>query len=864
MALALIATKKTLGMSDRVANSPEHALAAHTGTQGARMNRTVVNTYGSQHVYGSVQDMADIVPAGDDTTDIVPAGDDTTMCGSGSAEEVTDLVPAGDGGSAEDVTDLVPAGDDPPEYGVPAGDELAVYSSVENAADYVSAGDDQTVPDGEKMEFREGLVSGGSDMNVENKTNAGLSYLRNGDDYAYVHQMMKFISEIPLERFRGESSGIEMSGIMKQYTGLKVEVGKHQIINPQHRCLLGMIQAVNVIGTPPDMRAILFASKLPKRFWYITPQFARAVYGHTFGAVAYVHNHRSIRGRDKSAATAEKRIFVGYAGDEISSRMLVLGPRRKVWTSKDVVVRESSIPREKCIDLIMDMKAELPASSGSATEAEDSDDEESLTPPEIGPSGSNDDPGNDEETSPQQPANRYLQRVRELKILYVDDITIMDGLAEEIEANAAVNRGEDTSSVKRALEGPEREPWIETMVKETNTQVDMKAISIVRRSAIPEGAKQIPSGWRLTKKYNQHGEAVEYMVTYLREGTEYAYMVTIVDDILVASNSKKMMNLISKSFLKRFRGESSESAKQYGGIGVERDLTKGTVKIFQTRLIDQILKAAHLEDGNPVLTPMVGNIELVPKMDDEITKKYYFEYRSLLGMIQFVSNTTRPDITFAANALASYSNDPGDQHFGGLKRIARYLKGTRTLGITYSRDGGDQIKAAFDATWGSCITTRRSVGGSIHYLAGAAISWESWRMQSIKTSSMHAELGAVVEGFKRISWYLKICDESKSGQKVIVSLSDNQSVIKWLKNPRPGGRAKHIDISFWWVVEKLNEGRMVLYYVPTARNTADAQTKALVLVPFREHRDVQLGFAPFPVAVAMSADTQDKFDYVFN
>ena len=139
----------------------------------------------------------------------------------------------------------------------------------------------------------------------------------------------------------------------------------------------------------------------------------------------------------------------------------------------------------------------------------------------------------------------------------------------------------------------------------------------------------------------------------------------------------------------------------------------------------------------------------------------------------------------------------------------------------------------------------------MHYLAGAAISWKSWRMKGIKTSTMEAELGAIVEGFKRNAWFLKICDEAMTGQKTISSLSDNQSVIKWLKNPRPAGRAKHIDISFWWVVEKLESGRMVLYYVPTARNTADTLTKAPVILPFREHRDVMLGFSQFPMAVAM-------------
>ena len=60
---------------------------------------------------------------------------------------------------------------------------------------------------------------------------------------------------------------------------------------------------------------------------------------------------------------------------------------------------------------------------------------------------------------------------------------------------------------------------------------------------------------------------------------------------------------------------------------------------------------------------------------------------------------------------------------------------------------------------------------------------------------------------------------------------------------------------------------MVLYYVPTARNTADTLTKALVMIPFREHRDVMLGFSQFPMAVAMltensSGDFNWNIDYL--
>jgi hypothetical protein len=47
---------------------------------------------------------------------------------------------------------------------------------------------------------------------------------------------------------------------------------------------------------------------------------------------------------------------------------------------------------------------------------------------------------------------------------------------------------------------------------------------------------------------------------------------------------------------------------------------------------------------------------------------------------------------YAVNKLAAYTANPGLQHHGAIKRILRYLAGTKTLGITYrkSQDGTEE------------------------------------------------------------------------------------------------------------------------------------------------------------------------------
>ena len=57
------------------------------------------------------------------------------------------------------------------------------------------------------------------------------------------------------------------------------------------------------------------------------------------------------------------------------------------------------------------------------------------------------------------------------------------------------------------------------------------------------------------------------------------------------------------------------------------------------------------------------------------------------------ANTTCPDIASAVRTVACFPQDPSVQHWNkAVLRILEYLKGTRDLGLTFSRDGGDVLK----------------------------------------------------------------------------------------------------------------------------------------------------------------------------
>ena len=67
-----------------------------------------------------------------------------------------------------------------------------------------------------------------------------------------------------------------------------------------------------------------------------------------------------------------------------------------------------------------------------------------------------------------------------------------------------------------------------------------------------------------------------------------------------------------------------------------------------------------------------------------------FPYRELFGSLMYLTTCTRPDIAFSVGQLSRYVQSPTQQHIGAAKRVLRYLIGTKSHGIVYSRSKAEE------------------------------------------------------------------------------------------------------------------------------------------------------------------------------
>jgi hypothetical protein len=148
-----------------------------------------------------------------------------------------------------------------------------------------------------------------------------------------------------------------------------------------------------------------------------------------------------------------------------------------------------------------------------------------------------------------------------------------------------------------------------------------------------------------------------------------------------------------------------------------------------------MLKRFRMEDCKPVITPMQTSCKL--SKDDDSKPTDQRQYRSMIENLLYVT-TSRPDVMQAVGHVARFQAAPKRSHVLVVKRIFRYLKGTKEFGLWYPKGKDLSLIAYTDADWAGCIDDRRSNNGTTFYLGECLVSWLSKKQSSISLSIAEA------------------------------------------------------------------------------------------------------------------------------
>jgi len=136
-------------------------------------------------------------------------------------------------------------------------------------------------------------------------------------------------------------------------------------------------------------------------------------------------------------------------------------------------------------------------------------------------------------------------------------------------------------------------------------------------------------------------------------------------------------------------------------------------------------------------------------------------YANLIGLLMYLAIATRPDIAYAINKLAQYTSAPKLKHWTAVKRVFRYLKGTKDHKLTYGGSHNllnNKLDIYCNVDWASDLD-RKSISGYVITIAGGAVAWSSKKQTTVAPSTPEAEYIAAAHVAKQVLWYQSLLME---------------------------------------------------------------------------------------------------------
>ena len=336
-------------------------------------------------------------------------------------------------------------------------------------------------------------------------------------------------------------------------------------------------------------------------------------------------------------------------------------------------------------------------------------------------------------------------------------------------------------------------------------------------------------------------------------------LISWVDDCLIFSRSKDLADELIASLQNSFTLTEEEDVSAYLGVEVKFCKETDTVTLSQPYLIKRIIEVmgASINEANAKSTPSVYK-EILHKDEEGPDRKLSWNYRSVVGMLNYLAASTRPDILFAVHQCARFAANPKLSHERAIKRIVRYLKGTPNGGIMLRPNPKEGIKCYVDADFagGYCDETKDdpisvySRTGYVIFYFGCPVLWVSKLQSEISLSTVEAEYIALSAAMRdlipfvdQVNELSKIFGENAPEIELHCTLfEDNNGALELATKPRYRPRTKHIAIKYHHFREKVQKGLISIKAIDTREQIADQFTKRLQVGIFQYLRSKLLGW----------------------
>jgi transposase InsO family protein len=348
-----------------------------------------------------------------------------------------------------------------------------------------------------------------------------------------------------------------------------------------------------------------------------------------------------------------------------------------------------------------------------------------------------------------------------------------------------------------------------------------------------------------------------------------------VDDLFVAHGRQDASEWrgVKAALQATYRIKDLGEAAWVLGMQIRRDRTKRTLELGQERYVEKLLHEFGLEDAADAPTPEAAGHTLSKaseaRSEAERASMHSRPYLELVGSLLYATLSTRPDCAHAVGVLSRFMQSPGDACWQAAKRVLRFLKGTKHVGLTFGwfpagrgrmaagertseatpptslRAFTPRVTVYCDADWAGDVDDRKSTSGCVLLVANNVVCWASKKQPTVALSTAEAEYMAMSAAVQEAKWCAQLLREIGCQPHLPLRVRcDNQAA---LRIAAPDGsaahsRCKHIDVRHHHVREACRLGVISVDWVASEDQLADVCTKGLGNEAFTKlHTCIQKG-----------------------
>ena len=161
-----------------------------------------------------------------------------------------------------------------------------------------------------------------------------------------------------------------------------------------------------------------------------------------------------------------------------------------------------------------------------------------------------------------------------------------------------------------------------------------------------------------------------------------------------------MLLTTKKALCERFEMTDLGRLKYFLGMEIDQDSSSGNGSVRQTKFAADILEKFGMDNSNPVKIPQDPGLKLTKSMCEggcnHEAIMAHAPYRNTVGCLMYLMVGTRPDLAASVGVLSQFASDPCLTHWQSLKRVFRYVQGTKTHGIEFQAKDQEGLKGYAD------------------------------------------------------------------------------------------------------------------------------------------------------------------------